>query len=88
MTKREAILSKRLAAAHRFIYGQMKRAENYGSQLSSSIFVECENFLRDNKPIKESVVVVVPLWRYKRMMQARAAQLKAKQAALAGEGNP
>ena len=78
MTKREAILSERLAAAHRFIYGQMRRAKDYGSSFSEGVFVDCERFLKDNKPKRESAVVVIPLWRYKRLMGARIAQIKSQ----------
>lgn len=78
MTKREAILTQRLAAAHRFIYGQMKHAENYGSSFSEGVFVDCERFLKDNKPKQADSVVVIPLWRYKRLMNSRLAALKAK----------
>lgn len=78
MTKREAILCQRLAAAHRFIHGQMMHAKNYGSSFSEGVFVDCERFLKDNKPKDTRSVVVVPLWRYRRMMQARIAILKAK----------
>ena len=76
MTKREAILSQRLANAHRFIHGQMMRAKNYGSSFSEGVFVDCERFLKDNKPKRESSVVVIPKWRYERLMQARIEQIK------------
>lgn len=78
MTKREAVLAQRLANAHRFIYGQMIHAKNYGSSFSEGVFVDCERFLKDNKPKDARSVVVVPLWRYKRLMGARIAQIKAQ----------
>lgn len=80
MTKREAILTQRLANAHRFIFAQMKRAQNYGSSFSEGVFVDCERFLKDNKPKGESSVVVIPKWRYERLMRARIEQIKAGRA--------
>lgn len=75
MTKREAILTKRLAAAHNFIRGQMAHAKNYGSTFSEDVFVDCERFLKDNRPTKQAVVVL-PVWRYRRLMQARLQQIR------------
>ena len=78
MNKREAMLTQRLSAAHRFIHAQMMHAKDYGSSFSEGVFVDCERFLKDNKPKAESGVVVIPLWRYKRLMDARIAQIKAQ----------
>lgn len=76
MTKREAMLSQRLANAHRFIYGQMMRAKDYGSTFSEGVFVDCERFLKDNKAKDSNSVVVIPTWQYKRLMGTRIEQIK------------
>ena len=81
MSKRTVSLEERLAAAHRFISAQRKRCENYGSSLSESIAVECESFLRHNKPLKEGKMMLIPKWRYQQLIETRLAMLKARAAA-------
>jgi hypothetical protein len=72
------VMRHRLRHARRFIYAQMKHAENYGSNFSSGVFFECQQFLKDNAEVRESNHTVVRKAYLRRLQQRGIELLKLK----------
>lgn len=82
------VLRHRLRDARRFIYGQMKHAEYYGSAFSASVFYECQQFLKDNSDVRKSNHTVVRKAHLRRLQQRGLELLKLKSQLRRAKGTP
>ena len=70
-----------LAQHRRFIESMRKRSSVYGSDFSGSIEVDCEAFLRDLPPLKNSTHTVITKAFLKRIMKRALANMRKERAA-------